>query len=126
MEQIVCYCREVVRKALWSLLVGVAAALPAVHGVRELPVAPTEAPARPSPVVEQAKKTEADTLVRAEVDHDDDPAPVVAFAAVHSLSQIPTAPRLQAAPPESPDLAPLARRSMRLPQPRAPDVRAAS
>ena len=63
MEQIVCYCREVVRKALWSLLVGVAAALPAVHGVRERPVAPTEAPARPSPVVEQAKKTEADTLV---------------------------------------------------------------
>lgn len=115
------------RKALWSLLVGVAAALPAVHGVRELPVTPTEAPARPSPVVEQSKKTEADTILRADQDHDDDPAPAIAFVAPTSVSApIPTAPRIEAAPPESPELSLLARRPLKLPQPRAPDLRDAS
>lgn len=114
------------RRTLWSLLVSAAACLPAVHGAREVKAAvtpPAEAtPAtRPSPGVDQTKRSDQAVDLRAEDRHEDDPSPIADASVVRSV-QAPPAPRITpcnvvAAPRR------LAFLALGLPFARAPDAR---
>lgn len=110
---------RLVKRTLWSLLVGAAAVFPAV-GVR--------ADAGPAPVKEAAVPTVAPEAHRVEESREvrgddadethDDPAP--ARADVEPSPAVTEPAPVALAFDAAPEVAPLARRAVRLPPPRAP------
>ena len=115
------------RKALWSFLVGTLAAIPVVHGVREVSPAVHETAAAPSEVKAEATTPETRKVLeeaRRRDEFDDAPAPVVVAALATSPRYVLASADRTAAghPVADADRAPLSRRALGRPRVRAPDA----
>ena len=119
------YSVKVVKHTLWSILTAAAAAvLPGMTGptgVGDIAAAPIEA-AKPAAEAVEVRKSEIRHDERQLDDLDADPAPAIDSSAfVESPRAFAPAPASILVPRTTPDLAPLARRSLGRPRVRAPD-----
>ena len=112
------------KRTFWSILVGAAAALPGLVGARADVAAVRQEAVKPASEALVAKRTEAPQIVRQEDDRNEDPAPQLDVEIVPVPAQSFVRVAVVAAPPVSPDLAPLTRRALGRPRVRAPDARA--
>lgn len=115
------------KRTLWSILTAAAAAvLPGMTGptgVVDIAASVPEASAKPSPEAVEVRKLEIAHEERQLDDRDDDPAPVIeAPVAVEPARTFAAASATILAPRSTPDLTPLARRSLGRPRVRAPDA----
>jgi hypothetical protein len=112
-----------VKRTLWHILTAAAAAvLPGISGPTSVDLsAPPEA-AKPAAEAVESRKSEVRHEERQLDDFDADPAPAIdAPLFVASPLAFAPAPSTILAPSSTPDLAPLARRSLGRPRVRAPD-----
>lgn len=112
------------KRTLWSILTAAAAAvLPGMTGPTSVDLsAPIPEAAKPAAEAVESRKAEIRHDERQLDDRDDDPAPAVeAPAFVEAPPAFAPAPATILAPASTPDLAPLARRSLGRPRVRAPD-----
>ena len=114
------------KRTLWSILTAaVAAVLPGMTGptgVADIAASVPEASAKPSPEAVEVRKPEIRLDERQLDDHDDDPAPVLHVRApAEPVGAYPPIAASILAPRSTPDLIPLARRSLGRPRVRAPD-----
>jgi hypothetical protein len=115
-----------VKRTLWSILTAAAAAvLPGMHTGHttvDLSAPIPEASAKPAAEAVESRKCEIRHDERQLDDFDADPAPVIeAPLFVESVLAFAPAPATILAPSSTPDLIPLARRSLGRPRVRAPD-----
>ena len=118
------------KRPLWSILTAaVAAVLPGMTGptVVDAVAAPVpEASAKPAPEAVQVRRPEIRHDQRQLDDRDENPAPAAEVLAIGEprVARPATVASIEA-PPEAPDVAPRARRSLGRPRVRAPDHRTA-